>query len=81
MTDTFGQMKIRAFQLRCQIRVVELEAKGMNRRGPSLTSKLKTFYGLPRNSSRDDLLASLRDDLANADEMLLKLAEPSTCVN
>lgn len=65
---------IRAVQIRAQISAVKLEKLGMKRRGRSLTVMLKEFYGLPKRSSYDDVLASLNDDLKAMDEIILQEA-------
>lgn len=71
MTTITNPNAIRCVQLRAQISVIKLEARGMKRRGPSLTSQLKKFYDMPMRSSYDDVLQSLKDDLAQADEQFL----------
>lgn len=80
MTTVTGASAIRCVQLRAQISAVKLEALGMKRRGPSLTSQLKRFYGLPMRASYDAVLESLKDDLAQADEEFLAEAQAKTGV-
>lgn len=75
MSAISNPLAIRAMQLRTQISAVKLEQLGIRRRGPALTPMLKGFYGLPRRSTHDDVLASLKDDLANVDEQYLRSAQ------
>lgn len=80
MTSITNPNAIRCVQLRAQISAVKMEAMGMKRRGPSLTSQLKRFYGLPMRCSYDMVLESLKDDLAQADEEFLADAQAQTGV-
>ena len=75
MSTISSPLAIRAMQLRTQISAVKLEKLGMRRRGRSVSAMLKGFYGLPRRATHDDVLASLRDDLANIDEQYLRSAQ------
>ena len=75
MTTISSPLAIRAMQLRTQISAVKLERLGMRRSGGNVTPRLKKFYGLPRNATHDEVLESLRDDLANVDEQYLRSAQ------
>lgn len=79
MTSISNPKAIRAMQLRTAIRGIELEAIGMKRRGASLTSLYRTHYALPRGTSRDALIARIRQDIDAIDREILHNAdgEPS----
>lgn len=63
MTTVTDPRAIRIIQLSTQRAAVRLEAKGLRRSGPSVTSLMKKAYGLPRHASYEDVLASIDDDL------------------
>ena len=52
---------IAKFQLRALLGAVQLEAKGMTRRGRSATVLAKEQLGLPKSTPREVVIAKLRE--------------------
>lgn len=75
MTTVTDSNAIAALRLRTAIRAIELEAKGMRRRGQSVTNVYRRFYGMRTGASREQIIARMKEDLAAFDAAFLKAAE------
>lgn len=75
MTSVTHSIAIRALQLRTAKRAIGLESKGMARRGRSVTSMYRDYFGLPARASRDKVIAAIDAKIAELDAELLAGSE------
>jgi hypothetical protein len=67
-----GSKLIRLAQLRAQLGALKLEAKGMRRRGRSLTAMLRDHYRLPMRCTRAGVIAAVEHEIEVLEAEVMK---------
>jgi hypothetical protein len=75
MSMVRGSKLIRLAQLRAQLGALKLEAKGMRRRGRSLTAMLRDYYRLPPRCTRAGVIAAVEREIELLEAEVMKNQE------
>lgn len=71
MPTIAGQEQIKAAQLLTVIKALQLEHKGMKRKGPSAASMWRRHYGMASHTPIPVIIARIREDLVELDRLIL----------